>query len=706
MPDAYVPPAPLSALMPVPKEFVQGRASFVVDPRSRIVVGDPESDREAAHDLNDELQARFGLTLPVIAATHASPSHGDIVLGEPRRNPTIRASLAATKLSVPAVAEGYVLRSTPQGVLIAGADRRGTFYGVQTLRQLLRPDAGRAVIPAATIRDWPDHRVRAIHVLLDGAAEEYLIRLIRRVLAPYKFNTLLLEAEHVQWESGRPFWAPDPRGATKAQVRHILEVARQEHVEVIPLIATLGHSEWVFAGLQNEALCREVAYVPRRLRGEGKTQVTCDRGRGVYPDVYDPTRLVTIDGRVTTLNEGLIFPVLQEAVDLFKPRAVHLGHDEVRGPGGVRYDLDLYFTDVLTLDKRLRTAGVRTMLWGDVLWDRREEVRSAPGYRTLPRDITIVPWKYEDTPDYPEVAYFRAAGFPVIGTTWYRLENNFAFSKAAKAAGALGMIRATWTGQFFTAAALTRGYQQLYTYLTAASYFWTVGRPAPAQMPSDAALAQRFADAWKRPAYLRTPVPGTLIDLSSVITQRHIDDDGTGWIGKGSDIDLRALPPGRHRLTGILFQILNPRTHGGKSVVMLRGERDTAAGLPATVLLPWQGTAGCLCFLHTTLDRAPSFGEKVATYTMTLAGGRRVPFEVRYGQHISSWLAEAETGIPSIEQEVAWTGQTRAGNMVALQMARWANPEPGRGVVSIELSSAGGRASPVIFAITGLERCP
>jgi len=706
LPDAFVPAPPSFELLPAPKEFTQARGNFLVTPATRIVVGEPTADREAVRDLNEEFQARFGLTLPVVPAAQASSGEGNIVLGEPRRNPLVRAGLVAAKLSVPSSTEGYIVRSTPQGVLIAGSDRRGTFYGVQTLRQLLRVDGGRPAISVASIRDWPDHRIRAVHVLLDGAAIDYLIQLIRRVLAPYKFNTLVLEAEYVQWESGRPFWSPDSRGATKAQVRHVLEVARQEHIEVIPLIATLGHSEWVFAGLQSEALCRDLAYVPRRLREEGKTQITCDRGRGVYPAVYDPMRPLRIDGRTTTLDDALIFPVLQEAIDLFKPRFIHLGHDEVRGPGGVRYDLDLYFNDVLTLDRRLKAAGVHAMLWGDVLWDRREEVRSAPGYRALPHDITIVPWKYEDAADYPEVAYFRAAGFPVIGTTWYRPENNFGFSRAAKAGGALGMIRATWTGQFFTASALTRAYQQLYTYLTSATYFWTVGRPAPATLPSDAVLAQRFVDAWKRPAYRRAPISGSLLDLSSVVTQRHIDEEGNGWLGKGPDIDLRALRPGRQRFAGVLTEILDPRAHGGKSVVMLKGERDVAINMPSSVVLPWQGTVGCLIFVHTTLDRAASFGEKVGSYTMTLAGGRRVLLEVRYGQNISSWLADVETGIPSIEQEVAWTGHTRAGNAVAVQLVRWTNPEPGHAVVSIELTSTGGRASPVIFAITGLERCP
>ncbi len=711
LPDAFLPTPPPIELLPLPKEVTWGRGAFGIAPSTKIVVGDQatEEDLYAAHALNEELHARFGTQLEIGRATPGTSVGGQIIVGEPTGNSATRSLLQAARASVTATSpgpEGYLLRITPRSVLVAGSDRRGTFYGVQTLRQLIRPGGSLASVPEVTIRDWPDHAVRAVHVLLDGTSEDYLEMLVARVLAPYKFNTLVTEADYVQWESGRPFWTPDPRGATKAQVRHLLDVARRHHIQVIPLIETLGHSEWVFAGLHDAALCREVAYVPRRLREGGKTQLTCDHARAVYPAVYDPTRPIVIEGRTTTLDDALIFPVLKEAINLFHPLMVHLGHDEVRGPEGVRYDLDLYFHDVVALDNLLKAAGVRTMLWGDVLWDRRDEVQTHPGYRSLPRDITIVPWKYEDVQEYPEVAYFRKAGFPVIGTTWFRLDNNFYFSRAAKAAGALGMIRATWTGQFFTAAALTRAYQQLYTYLGAATYFWTVGRPHPAVAGSEAALARRFADAWRPVSYRQHVIAGTVGDLSALLTQRHIDEDGTGWLGKGADYDLRAFTPGRHRLVGIVFDVLDPRAHGGKSVVMLKGEREPASALPARVALPWQGSAGCLVFLHAALDRAATFGEAIGRYTMTLAGGRQVAVDLVYGKNISSWLADTETGIPSIEQEIAWTGKTQAGNEVNLQLLRWNNPDPGRPVESIELSSAGGRASPVVFAITGLERCP
>ena len=707
IPDAYVPAPPDGDLIPPPKEVRGGPGTFTVTSSARIVVADDAADEDlfAARELTEELRALSGPALRVARAGDVAESTGHFLVGEPAAHGRVREALQRSGAAPVTEAEGYLLQVTPTTVIVAGADRRGTFYGVQTLRQLLRSTGGRT-LREVTIRDWPDHPIRAVHILLDRASDPFHIELIDRILAPHKINTLVVQAEHVQWDSGRPLWAPDERGATKAQVRRLLEAAREHHIQVIPLIATLGHSEWVFAGLRDPALCPQVAYVPRRLREEGRGQVTCDHSRGVFPAVYDPDRTITVGGTTTTLNQALILPVLREAIELFKPQFLHLGHDEVRGPSGLRYDMELYLRDIITLAQTLQAANVRPMIWGDVLWERRTEAERDPQYRALPRDLVIVPWKYEDIREYPEVSHFRQAGFDVLGATWYRLQNTVYFSRAADAAGALGMIRTTWTGQFQNRAALDRAYRQLYTYLSAASYFWTTGRPAPDVFPREAALARRFADLWRAGTADPAPIPGTLLDLRPVANQRHTDSDGRGWLAKGSEYDLSALGSGRKRLGRFTFEIPDPAANQGKSLIMLRGERDVAARQPASVTVRWSGRAACLAFLHTALDRAPSFGDVIGRYTITLAGGRRIPVDLTYGRNINSWLWDADRGIASIDHEVAWTGTTRAGNDVYLQILRWRNPEPTRAVTGITLSSRGGRPSPVIFAITALERCP
>ena len=50
-------------------------------------------------------------------------------------------------------AEGYRLTILQEGIVIAGHDLAGAFYGVQTLRQLLQTRG--ATLPQIVIDDWP-----------------------------------------------------------------------------------------------------------------------------------------------------------------------------------------------------------------------------------------------------------------------------------------------------------------------------------------------------------------------------------------------------------------------------------------------------------------------------------------------------------------------------------------------------------------------
>jgi len=60
--------------------------------------------------------------------------------------------------------QGYLLRVTPETVEITGNSKKGLFYGVQSLLQLLRRDpAGQLVLPECLIRDWPALQLRFVH---------------------------------------------------------------------------------------------------------------------------------------------------------------------------------------------------------------------------------------------------------------------------------------------------------------------------------------------------------------------------------------------------------------------------------------------------------------------------------------------------------------------------------------------------------------
>lgn len=59
---------------------------------------------------------------------------------------------------IPARAEGYYLSVTAKGIVIAGADEQGLFYGLQTLRGMM----AEGKIELCDVRDWPDVRFRGV----------------------------------------------------------------------------------------------------------------------------------------------------------------------------------------------------------------------------------------------------------------------------------------------------------------------------------------------------------------------------------------------------------------------------------------------------------------------------------------------------------------------------------------------------------------
>ncbi len=677
LPDAYVTPPRDARIIPQPKSLRWLNGAFEITPATRIVVGpsvQPE-DLYAARDLNNELAAWGARPLDVEHASEGAVPAGAIVIGEPSLNPAAAALLAQEGLRVTPQdpgPEGYALKISPTFIVASGADRRGTYYAIQTLRQLVGRDAGRLIIRSAEVRDWPDHAIRAVHIVLDSYSDVFHTRLIDRIFSRYKFNTLIAEAEYIRWDSARNIWHPG--GATKAQAAAVVAAARAHLVEPVPLIATLGHVGWLFTNDQNLDLL----------------EMPDDQASARF--VYNPLSPRVYD---------VILPILDEAIDLFKPRYLHIGHDEVRNvvpfpwsDEGRRLGFgELFVRDTQRLYEHLRQRGVGTMMWGDVLLNSDYEAEFA----RLPRDIVMVDWEYHDAARYPTLDRLRAMGFSVLGATWYGFGNNAGFAREAKRAGATGMVRATWTGFFGNRTALQSQYQQIYSYLIAAEHFWNADRPAPALTAVEAAA--RFRADWRSEREGPRVVSGRLLDLRGVANRSYVDD-GAGWLGKGSGYDLRNLPSGPQRLAGVQFVVLDPQERGGRSVVMLRGAQGPDRDLPDRVTIGAGFAAGALCFLHTLPYPASRFGEMVATYRVWFADGGTTEIPVRYLVNIGTWLGDPV----SIDHEIAWTGQTKSGVGARLSMLCWTNPDPQRAIVAVDLQAVGSEAAPAIFAITALDR--
>jgi hexosaminidase len=146
-------------LEPQPKEVQLRDGGFRVGPRTKIFVqlGHQSEDRIAAETLAEEVQYQSGFTLDIFGMKpEGKAEDGAIVLAR-LEDDRVRHFLARNGLRADAAvgARGYLLFSDKDHLIVAANSGEGLFYGVQTLRQLLRPTDKGIFCPAVGIRDWP-----------------------------------------------------------------------------------------------------------------------------------------------------------------------------------------------------------------------------------------------------------------------------------------------------------------------------------------------------------------------------------------------------------------------------------------------------------------------------------------------------------------------------------------------------------------------
>ncbi|MYQ83994.1 family 20 glycosylhydrolase [Streptomyces sp. SID4936] len=260
-------PAP-AHLIPAPvRTGGEGRCGFVFDPSTTITAAPGTETTERW--LRTTLGAAFGLPLAPGAVAED---------GEPVAN-TVRLALD------PALEpEGYRLSTgTGTGVEITGGSPAGVFWGAQTLRQLLGPEAfrrapvrpgARRAIPFTDIEDSPRFPWRGM--MLDVArhfmAKDDVLRYLD-LLAAHKLNVFHFHLTDDQgwrieikryprlteigsWRSrtkhghrASELWDETPHGGyyTQDDIREIVAYAAERHIRVVPEIDIPGHSQAAIA---------------------------------------------------------------------------------------------------------------------------------------------------------------------------------------------------------------------------------------------------------------------------------------------------------------------------------------------------------------------------------------------------------------------------------------------------------------------------
>ncbi len=142
-------------------------------------------------------------------------------------------------------AQAYRLAIAPNKIEIVGNSSAGLFYGMLTLIQLLRPQAGHLYLPQAVIEDWPDLPVRIIY-WDDAHHLEHLddLKAAIRQAAFYKINGFSLKLEgHFQFAHAPSI--VDPYALSPAEYQELTDYAVRYHVQLIPYLDAPGHVAFI-----------------------------------------------------------------------------------------------------------------------------------------------------------------------------------------------------------------------------------------------------------------------------------------------------------------------------------------------------------------------------------------------------------------------------------------------------------------------------
>jgi hypothetical protein len=415
-------------IIPAPKQLTQSEGSFHLGPEARLVLADGKSteDHFAAQDFIDDVKQAAGVNLKFAA----NSVRRQILIGQidlPRIQQALKRAGADPGRQL--ADEGYVLLVGVNEVVLAGKTATGTFYGLQTLKQLVRGEGTAAFVPGVKIVDWPTMRWRAVSDDISRGpvpTVDYIKRQIRTE-AFFKMNMHSFYMEHTFRSESHPLIGPAGGSLTPAEIRELVAYARRYHVELVPEQQTFGH---LHKALRLEKYA-ELAETP-------------------YGDVLSPQQ----DG-----SYKLIADWYKELNDLFPGQFFHIGEDETfeLGEGQSREAARtlgvgaIYFEHLNRVRDVLKPYNRRLMFWGDIALHHPDLIGN------IPKDMIVMNWQYGARDDFwSSIRPFKDAGleqFACPGAqNWNQIfpnleaarKNIVNFVRDGQKAGAIGMMNTTW----------------------------------------------------------------------------------------------------------------------------------------------------------------------------------------------------------------------------------------------------------------------
>ncbi len=232
--------SPGAGLLPVPQKVsFTGNRFLIDDSWSVSLAGNVPSTHPAVVSLLSELKDRFGLRLSSKPAGNTKTIQLVIKAGVVNPGPTTDTNRTAIKQ------QAYHVKLEGSGIVINANGAPGLFYGVQTLVQLIQPEAGKTYLTSGEIVDWPDMDLRMIY--WDNAHHLQRLDAMKRAIRQasyYKINAFTVKLEgHFQYKGANAI--VEPYAYTARDYAELSEYASAHYMELVPWIDGPAHISFI-----------------------------------------------------------------------------------------------------------------------------------------------------------------------------------------------------------------------------------------------------------------------------------------------------------------------------------------------------------------------------------------------------------------------------------------------------------------------------
>lgn len=331
--------------------------------------------------------------------------------------------------------DAYILTVTADKAEITADSAAGAFYGLQTLRQIVKEY--KANLPEVTVEDEPDFKERGFYHDVTRGRVPTLAQLkkIAAELAYYKINQLQLYVEDafdfVEFDG----IVTKQDLLTAEEILELDDFCYNHFIELVPSLSTFGHLYNLLQSEKYKHLCEYENYKPSQMYWiEKMAHHTID---------------VSNDESIE-----LVGSLIDQYVPLFRSNKFNICCDETfdlcRGRNAGKDSGEEYFKFLEKIIDRVKAHGKVVQMWGDIVLNHKEKMSQ------LPKDTVMLNWCYEAQPNEENVKTFAQSGLAQIvcpGTSsWNRFieeidrsfDNISNMAKYGHENGAVGLLNTNW----------------------------------------------------------------------------------------------------------------------------------------------------------------------------------------------------------------------------------------------------------------------